>query len=120
MYYEMKESCNKAACTKHSFSIFFFLDNHLISYLSSLFVISLSQMSSNLCTVKPVNGLKSGGGFLNNLSYESKYRTFQIRNNGHKDVHSNYSRSKFGDYVYSVRSKNRIQEMILKIYYILR
>jgi hypothetical protein len=42
-------------------------------------------MSSNSCTVRPVNDLKSNG-FLDNLSYESKERTNGWRTDGHKAV----------------------------------
>jgi hypothetical protein len=40
-------------------------------------------MSSNSCTVRPVNDLKSSG-FLDNLSYESKKRTGGEGTSGHK------------------------------------
>ncbi len=41
------------------------------SYFSYFFVISLLKMSSNCCTVRPVNDLESSG-FLAKLSYEIK------------------------------------------------
>ncbi len=49
------------------------------------FAISLLQISSNSCTVRPVNDLNSIG-FLDNLSYESNERTGGGYTNGHKAV----------------------------------
>ncbi len=48
-------------------------------------------MSSNCCTVRPVNDLKSSG-FLDNLSYESKERTRNQRELDHIAVYSNHAR----------------------------
>ena len=54
-------------------------------------------MSSNSFTVRPINDLKSGG-FMDNLSYESKERTEGEGTNGHKSVYSNYARDLINAY----------------------
>ncbi len=70
---------------------FLFVDKRFSSCLSYLFAISFLYISSNSSTVKPVNDLKSTC-FLDNLSYESKERIFQLIANGHKAVYTNYTR----------------------------
>ena len=57
-----------------SLSLFFLFDKRCVSCLAYLFVISLSKIPSNSCTVRPVNDLKSSG-FL--MAYHMKAKKGQ-------------------------------------------